>query len=140
MSILKRMFFIAFTLLIFIVGLGYVTLHNSGETITYKQSDFIYYHILTDKDISNTPRITSDFYFESIPGDGSYPTNSITFKNAPEIKRIEAYLQSLGLKKENRKMGDNDVWSKHDDLSGNTFYLSFDPENKSVTLTKSIGR
>ncbi|ADP11279.1 hypothetical protein EJP617_15980 [Erwinia sp. Ejp617] len=140
MSIWKRMLFIAFALLIFIVGLGYVTLHNSGETITYKQSDFINYHILTDKDISNAPRITSDFYFESSPGDGSFPTNSITFKNAQEIQPIETYLRSLGLKKENRKMGDNDVWSKHDDLSGNTFYLSFDPENKSVTLTKSIGR
>lgn len=140
MSLRKHILLFSLSILILLSVIDYCMLKNSSQTITYTQSNFIHYHMLTDKDIANAPRITSEFYFESSPGDGYPPTNSITFRKTQEIKPLEVYLQSLGLKKEPRKMGDNYVWSKPDDLSGNLFYIYFDPVNRSVTLTKSIGR
>jgi len=140
MSFLKRIMLFLLILLILLSVIAYFMLKDSNQTITYTQEDFINYHMLTDKDIANAPRITNDFYFEASPGDGYPPTNSITFKNVDGINLLEAYLLSLGLKKETRKMGDNDVWSKSDDSGRNLFYVSFDQVNKNATLTKSIGQ
>lgn len=140
MGFLKRIMLFLLILLILLSVIAYFMLKDSNQTITYTQEDFINYHMLTDKDIANAPRITNDFYFEASPGDGYSPTNSITFKNVDGINLLEVYLLSLGLKKETRKMGDNDVWSKSDDSGRKLFYVSFDKVNKNVTLTKSIGQ
>lgn len=82
MSILKRIFFVILALLLLIAGVLYLILNNGNETMTYKQNDFIHYHMLTDKDIANAPGVTHDFYFEPSPEEGYPPTSSIIFKKA----------------------------------------------------------
>ncbi|SUB31918.1 Uncharacterised protein [Yersinia pseudotuberculosis] len=44
-----------------------------NEKSVYTQDDFIKYHMLTDRDIEKTPKITRDYYFEYQPGDGYNP-------------------------------------------------------------------
>ena len=45
---------------------------------------------------------------------------------------------SLGYKRENRKLGENIVWSQSDLRGRNIFYLSCDPFSKEAVLTKVL--
>ncbi|HEP0315068.1 TPA: hypothetical protein QIS87_001753 [Enterobacter bugandensis] len=124
--------------IVFILGWLFVWLVASGsdETTVYTENDFFHYHTLTDKDIENAPRITHDYYFETHPGDGYAPSNSIFFKDATGAAPLRAYLETLGYTKEKRRLGDKEIWSKPDQVNGDLFYLYFNTATGEVELTK----
>ncbi|WP_447439306.1 hypothetical protein [Enterobacter cloacae] len=123
---------------VFILGWLFVWLVASGsdETTVYTENDFFHYHTLTDKDIENAPRITGNYYFETHPGDGYAPSNSIFFKDATGAAPLRAYLETLGYTKEKRRLGDKEIWSKPDQVNGDLFYLYFNTATGEVELTK----
>ncbi|WP_354292753.1 hypothetical protein [Paramixta manurensis] len=111
-----------------------------NEKTTYTEKDLFNYFVLTDRDINQAPRISSDYYFESQPGDGYAPSNAIIFKNVADVSRLRDYLQSLGYSKEPRRLGENEVWSKSTSPNGNLFYLSFNRVSGQAVLTKVTNR
>jgi hypothetical protein len=125
---------------VFILGWLFVWLVASGsdETTVYTENDFFHYHTLTDNDIENAPRITDDYYFESHPGDGYAPSNSIFFKGATSAASLRTYLKTLGYTKEKRRLGEKEIWSKPDQVKGDIFYLYFNAATGEVELTKVI--
>jgi len=110
----------------------------SNEATVYTQRDFFKYHTLTDSDIEKAPRITDNYYFESHPGDGYSPTNSIVFKGATDTASLHAYLLKLGYVKQNRSLGEKEIWAKPDKLDGDQFYLYFNPTTREVELTRVL--
>ena len=123
---------------VFILGWLFVWLVASGsdETTVYTENDFFYYHTLTDKDIENAPRVTDDYYFETHPGDGYAPSNSIFFKRATGAASLRTYLETLGYTTEKRRLGEKEIWSKPDQVKGDIFYLYFNAATGEVELTK----
>ncbi|ERM08575.1 hypothetical protein L584_21650 [Pantoea agglomerans Tx10] len=111
---------------------------GSDETTVYKENDFFSYHTLTDKDIENAPRITDNYYFEAHPGDGYSPSNSIVFKGATDTASLRAYLEKLGYVKQNRSLGEKEIWVRPDQLDGDLFYLYFNPTTHEVELTRVL--
>ncbi|GME37979.1 MULTISPECIES: hypothetical protein [unclassified Pantoea] len=110
----------------------------SDEATVYKDNDFFNYHMLTDPDIEKAPRITYEFYFESHPGDGYSPSNSIVFKGASDTASLRTYLEKLGYEKQRRSLGEKERWAKPDQLDGDLFYLYFDPTTHEIELTKVL--
>ena len=82
------------------------------------------------------PRVTDDYYFETHPGDGYAPSNSIFFKGATGAASLRTYLETLGYTKEKRRLGDKEIWSKPDQVKGDIFYLYFNAATGEVELTK----
>lgn len=123
---------------VFILGWLFVWLVASGsdETTVYTENDFFHYHTLTDKDIENAPRVTDDYSFEAHPGVGYGSSNSIVFKRATGAAPLRAYLETLGYKKEKRRLGDKEIWSKPDQVNGDLFYLYFNAATGEVELTR----
>lgn len=111
---------------------------GSDEATVYKENDFFNYHMLTDPDIEKAPRITNEFYFESHPGDGYSPSNSIVFKGASDTASLRTYLERLGYEKQRRSLGEKEIWAKPDQLDGDQFYLYFNPTTHQVELTKVL--
>ncbi|KNC89519.1 hypothetical protein [Trabulsiella odontotermitis] len=109
-----------------------------NETITYTEKDFFKYHTLTNKDIAQAPRITDEYYFESHPGDGYEPTNSITFKGATGIAPLKVYLKEMGYIRDRRSLGEMEIWLKPGQSSGNQFYLYFNAATGDAELTKVL--
>ena len=108
------------------------------ETTVYKENDFFNYHMLTDPDIEKAPRMTNEFYFESHPGDGYSPSNSIIFKHATDTAALHAYLEKLGYVKQKRSLGEKEIWAKPDQLDGELFYLYVNPVTREIELTKIL--
>ncbi len=94
--------------------------------------------MLTDPDIEKAPRITNEFYFESHPGDGYSPSNSIIFKGATDTASLHAYLEKLGYVKQKRSLGEKEIWAKPDQLDGQLFYLYVNPVTREIELTKVL--
>lgn len=111
---------------------------GSDEATVYKDNDFFNYHMLTDPDIEKAPRITNEFYFESHPGDGYSPSNSIIFKGATDTASLHAYLEKLGYVKQKRSLGEKEIWAKPDQLDGQLFYLYVNPVTREIELTKVL--
>jgi len=111
---------------------------GSDEATVYKENDFFNYHMLTDPDIEKAPRITNEFYFESHPGDGYSPSNSIIFKGATDNASLHAYLEKLGYVKQKRSLGEKEIWAKPDQLDGELFYLYVNPATREIELTKVL--
>ncbi|WP_267369769.1 MULTISPECIES: hypothetical protein [unclassified Pantoea] len=111
---------------------------GSDEATVYKENDFFNYHMLTDPDIEKAPRITNEFYFESHPGDGYSPSNSILFKGATDTASLRAYLEKLGYVKQKRSLGEKEIWAKPDQLDGQLFYLYVNPATREIELTKIL--
>lgn len=111
---------------------------GSDKATVYKENDFFKYHTLTDKDIENAPRITDNYYFESHPGDGYSPSNSIVFKGASDTASLRAYLEKLGYEKQKRSLGEKEIWAKPDQLDGDLFYLYVNPTTREIELTKIL--
>lgn len=111
---------------------------GSDEATVYKENDFFNYHMLTDSDIENAPRITGNYYFESHPGDGYSPSNSIVFKGASDTASLRAYLEKLGYEKQKRSLGEKEIWAKPEQLDGDMFYLYFNPITNEIELTKVL--
>lgn len=128
----------ATTVLILIGLFVWFVTSGSDEATVYKENDFFNYHMLTDPDIEKAPRITNEFYFESHPGDGYSPSNSIVFKGASDTASLRTYLEKLGYEKQRRSLGEKEIWAKPDQLDGDLFYLYFDPTTHQVELTKVL--
>lgn len=111
-----------------------------NEKIVYRESDFFSYHSLTDNEIENAPRISRDYYFESLPGDGYGPSNSIIFKGVSGIEALQAYLTERGYAKEKRSFGAKEIWSKAEQQNSDLFYLWFDATTGTAELTKVINK
>ncbi|WP_426607298.1 hypothetical protein [Pantoea anthophila] len=111
---------------------------GSDEATVYKENDFFNYHLLTDPDIEKAPRITNEFYFESHPGDGYSPSNSIIFRGATDTAALHAYLEKLGYVKQKRSLGEKEIWAKPDQLDGELFYLYVKPVTREIELTKVL--
>lgn len=111
---------------------------GSDEATVYKENDFFKYHMLTDSDIENAPRITGNYYFESHPGDGYSPSNSIVFKGASDTASLRTYLEKLGYEKQRRSLGEKEIWAKPDQLDGDLFYLYVNPTTHEIELTKVL--
>jgi len=110
------------------------------EATVYKENDFFNYHMLTDPDIENAPRITDNYYFESHPGDGYSPSNSIVFKGASDNASLRTYLEKLGYEKQRRSLGEKEIWAKPDQLDGDLFYLYVSPTTREIELTKILNK
>lgn len=78
--------------------------YGSDDTTVYTENDFFHYHLLTDGEIENAPKVTDDYYFEAHSGDGYEPSNSIIFKGATSAAPLRAYLETLGYVKEKRSL------------------------------------
>ncbi len=111
---------------------------GSDEATVYKENDFFNYHMLTDPDIEKAPRITNEFYFESHPGDGYSPSNSIVFKGASDTASLRTYLEKLGYEKQRRSLGEKEIWAKPEQLDGDLFYLYLDPITNHFEFTKVL--
>lgn len=111
---------------------------GSDKATVYKENDFFKYHMLTDPDIEKAPLITDNYYFESHPGDGYSPSNSIVFKGATDTAPLRAYLENLGYAKQIRSLGEKEIWAKPAQLDGDLFYLYLDPTTHQVELTKVL--
>ncbi|MHA5031563.1 hypothetical protein ACX2C7_14180 [Enterobacter mori] len=125
---------------VFILGWLFVWLVASGsdETTVYTENDFFHYHTLTDKDIENAPRVTDDYSFEAHPGVGYGSSNSIVFKRATGAAPLRAYPETLGYKKEKRRLGEKEIWSKPDQVNGDLFYSLFiQNRNRLSSCTRS---
>lgn len=60
---------------------------DSDATTVYTENDSFHYHLLTDREIENAPKVTDDYYFEAHSGDGYEPSNSIILKALPVLRR-----------------------------------------------------
>lgn len=129
---------VAATVLILIGLFIWFVASGSDEATVYKENDFFNYHMLTDPDIENAPRITDNYYFESHPGDGYSPSNSIVFKGASDTALLRAYLEKLGYEKQRRSLGEKEIWTKPDQLDGDLFYLYVNPTTREIELTKVL--
>ena len=129
---------VAATVLILIGLFVWFVASDSDEATVYKENDFFNYHMLTDPDIENAPRITDNYYFESHPGDGYSPSNSIVFKGASDTALLRTYLEKLGYEMQRRSLGEKEIWAKPDQLDGDLFYLYFNPTTREVELTKVL--
>jgi hypothetical protein len=129
---------VAATVLILIGLFVWFVASGSDETTVYKENSFFSYHTLTDKDIENAPRITDNYYFEAHPVDGYSPSNGIIFKGATDTASLRAYLEKLGYVKQNRSLGEKEIWAKPDQLDGDLFYLYFNPTTHEVELTRVL--
>jgi hypothetical protein len=127
---------VAATVLILIGLFVWFVASGSDEATVYTKDDFFKYHMLTDTDIENAPRITDYYSFESHPGDGYSPSNSIVFKGARDTALLRAYLEKLGYVKQKRTLGEKEIWAKPDQLDGALFYLYFNPTTREVELTR----
>ncbi|MFW0699440.1 hypothetical protein [Pantoea sp. R13S299] len=128
----------ATTVLILIGLFVWFAASGSDEMTVYKENDFFNYHMLTDPDIENVPRITDNYYFESHPGNGYSPSNSIIFKEATDTASLHAYLEKLGYVQQKRSLGEKEIWAKPDQLNGDLFYLYLNPITREVELTKVL--
>jgi len=116
----------------------WLVISGSDKTTVYTEKDFFSYHTLTHKEIENAPRITDNYYFESHPGDGYSPSNSIVFKGASDTASLRGYLEKLGYVKQMRSLGEKEIWAKPDQLDGDLFYLYLNPTTNEVELTKVL--
>jgi len=129
---------VAAAVLILIGLFVWLVASGSDETTVYKENSFFSYHTLTDKDIENAPRITDNYYFEAHPCDGYSPSNSIIFKGATDTASLRSYLEKLGYVKQNRSLGEKEIWARPDQLDGDLFYLYFNPLTSEIELTKVL--
>ncbi|WP_407220150.1 hypothetical protein [Enterobacter sp. CPE_E1214] len=49
---------------------------------------------------------------------------------------MRTYLETLGYTKEKRRLGEKEIWSKPDQVTGDIFYLYFNAATGEVELTK----
>lgn len=140
LTVIRWFALLAVTVLILVWLFVWLVASGSAETTVYKENDFFNYHALTDKNIENVPRITDDFYFESHPGDGYAPSNSIVFKGAVGSEQIRSYLEKLGCTREKRSLGDNEIWSNPKQLNEDLFYLYFNAATGELELTKVLNK
>lgn len=138
LNVLKWSALVTVTLLISTGFFIWFVASGSSETTVYTQRDFFKYHTLTDSDIENAPRITDNYYFESHPGDGYSPSNSIIFKGATDITSLRTYLEKLGYVKQNRSLGEKEIWARPDQLDGDQFYLYYNPTTREVEMTRIL--
>lgn len=117
----------------------YFVASGISETIIYTEENFIDYYSLTDKDIKKAPRISSDYYFESRPGDGYAPSNSIFFRSVSNVEALRNYLGRLGYVRQKGEADGGEIWVKAGQERGDIFYLRFDAEMGNVELTKELG-
>ncbi|WP_113632324.1 hypothetical protein DUT67_15430 [Pectobacterium peruviense] len=120
------------------VGMLFVFIVVSGSTEirTYTESDYFAYYAFTDEDIRNAPRISRNYAFEYVPGDGYAPSNAIIFSDTSDATPLKMYLITLGYEQQKRKEGGQDVWNKQTEIEEATFYVWVNKEAKQVHLTK----
>ena len=128
-------------IMIFILCWLFIYFVASGisETTIYTEENFIDYYSLTDKDIKKAPRISSDYFFESRPGDGYAPSNSIVFRSESNVEALRDYLGRLGYVRQKGEADGGEIWVKAGQERGDIFYLRFDAEMGNVELTKELG-
>lgn len=120
------------------VGMLFVFIAVSGSTEirTYTESDYFAYYAFTDEDIRNAPRISSNYAFEYVPGDGYSPSNAIIFNDTSDATPLKMYLMTLGYEQQKRKERGEDVWKKRTAIEEATFYIWVNTKAKQVYLTK----
>ncbi|WP_110876821.1 hypothetical protein [Franconibacter helveticus] len=123
-----------------ILGCLFIYFVASGinEATTYTEQDFFNYHSLTDRDIKKTPRISNDYYFESHPGDGYAPSNTIIFRGVSDVEPLRTYLTKLGYTRHKSGSGEAEVWTKPEQMNSDLFYLHFNAATGEVELTKEL--
>ncbi|EGT4355284.1 hypothetical protein [Cronobacter sakazakii] len=109
-----------------------------NETTTYTEKDFFNYHSLTDKDIAKAPRISKDYYFESHPGDGYAPSNTIIFRGVSDVEPLRAYLTNLGYTRQKGGSREAEIWTKPEQMNSDLFYLRSNADTGEVELTKEL--
>ncbi|EIS2525202.1 hypothetical protein LZG23_004262, partial [Salmonella enterica subsp. enterica serovar Paratyphi A] len=106
----------------------------------YTENDFLKYHMLTDPDILNSPKVSEKYYFEYHPGDGYPLSNSIVFSEGTDVEPLKRYLSELGYKLHKRILNKNEiVWESRCSINqSSSFYLSVNYTENSVQLEKEI--
>ncbi|MFE8117324.1 hypothetical protein RBA63_19155 [Brenneria goodwinii] len=108
-----------------------------AENPAYTKSDVLIYKHFTDKDIADTPKISSNYHFEYHIGDGYAPTNEIVFHHASDLVPLRDYLKKLGYEKAPKPYGDAEVWRRPTKKS-DTFYLWHIKESNEIKLSKTF--
>ncbi|WP_312845071.1 hypothetical protein [Enterobacter sp. WCHEn090032] len=116
----------------------YFVASGINEATTYTENDFFNYHSLTDKDIEKAPRISNDYYFESYPGDGYAPSNTIIFRGVSGIEPLRAYLTKLGYTRQRGGSREAEIWTKAEQMNSDLFYLRYDAATSEAELTKEL--
>jgi hypothetical protein len=109
-----------------------------NEATTYTEKDIFNYHSLTDRDIEKAPRISNDYYFESHPGDGYAPSNTIIFRGVSDVEPLRAYLTKLGYTRQKGGSREAELWTKPEQMNSDLFYLRFDAATGEAELTKEL--
>jgi len=135
---LKWIILIFITVVILCWLFVYFVASGINEAATYTEKDFFNYHSLTDNDIEKAPRISKDYYFESHPGDGYAPSNTIIFRGASDVEPLRKYLIKLGYTRQKDRSGKAELWTKPNQMNSDLFYLYFDAANGEVELTKEL--
>ena len=117
----------------------YFVASGINEATRYTEKNFIDYYALTDRDIQKAPRISRNYHFQSYPGDGYAPSNSIIFKGASDVEPLRAYLGQLGYVRQKGGAAGAEVWIKAGQVRGDLFYLRFDLGTGDAELTKELG-
>ena len=92
----------------------------------------------TDKDIEKAPRISNDYYFESHPGDGYSPSNTIIFRGVTGVEPLRAYLTKLGYTRQRGGSREAEIWTKPEQMNSDLFYLRYDAATSEAELTKEL--
>lgn len=116
----------------------YFIASDINEATTYTENDFFNYHSLTDKDIEKAPRISNDYYFESHPGDGYAPSNTIIFRGITGVEPLRAYLTKLGYTRQRGGSREAEIWTKPEQMNSDLFYLRYDAATSEAELTKEL--
>lgn len=116
----------------------YFVVSGINDATTYTQKDFFNYHSLTDKDIEKAPRISNDYYFESHPGDGYAPSNTIIFRGVSDVEPLRAYLTKLGYTRQKGGSREAEIWMKPEQMNSDLFYLHSNAAAGKVELTKEL--
>ncbi|QTF06611.1 hypothetical protein HC231_00680 [Brenneria izadpanahii] len=116
----------------------YLVASGINETTTYTENDFFNYHTLTEKEIEKAPRISGDYHFESHPGDGYAPSNTIIFRGVSGVEPLRAYLKNLGYIKQRNHSSEAEIWIKPEQANSDLFYLYFNRATGEAELTKEI--
>ncbi|QKJ87656.1 hypothetical protein PMPD1_2717 [Paramixta manurensis] len=109
---------------------------KAGEGEGYTQADFFLYHMVTDSEIKQTPRITQSYYFTFSTRDGSAPMqSSIIFRGTQETSTLKTFLVEHGYHYMGNDSG-SERWIKNASFPS-TFYLWVNSDHQQVGLSKA---
>lgn len=139
MMSLRKIIFLLFVFII--IQFAILALIPSPKHIEYKESEIYSYHVYTDNDIKNVPRISREYHFTyDASNDEQEEMNSIVFVGG-DLEKLREYLKGLGYYLSDQGSADDsgreEYWfSRHD--GNDIFSLWYRNDRKEIMLTKIL--